>query len=261
MGVLLFLFLLSVMPASSNWVPSIQAELLKYGYKAYEIKKLQVVKSPSKSMLGPEWNLLVNGTFYDPATQNPNPVVANNRKLISSAAWSDSLWRRGMIVATQDGWISLCRMTGKVVDSSIQLDEIEKKCVQKGKLSDVMGGGAFLIENGKFTPEFFSSKSQYWASAEAVSSGRKALHTFVASWGDRIFVVQNTRTKEAWNFTKRRAGEVVSDFLAIQDTFKKQGALDSWNLIKFDGGSGFFSCSASGCSGLANNPTGILVSY
>ena len=205
---------------------------------------------------GPTPDLVTNGAFYDGDSRVMGVTV--RRGVADNPAENDiKFYTRGALAQLKDGSFALCSPDkGGPRLNEFEFDRICSD-VPITEVSEVLHGGALLIQNGKpacsdgeglpgcdinidlYRHQHFDNGGRGFASDQM----RSTKHTVYALKNGRLFV--------AWprdSFSKS-GRQIQKEFL--------DAGFDG--VIKFDGGSGFFVRGDEYKSGNGSNPSGVLV--
>jgi hypothetical protein len=224
-------------PESRSKGPDLAA-LRSKGYLVYPLASLNALNSDPKARqpdrplpqqgagAGKPYDVVTNGgfTFDTPGRYHMNPAGPIMRDGHLDSAGLGKTAGRGGVAVLQDGSIVVGRQEGG------KAEQLQSRFGQEGNpVSDFMGGGALLVENGKAVSGKDLFERQRFDQGAAASTGngldaqqmRQTAHTVVGIRDGQAWIVVPT------NHSGR---QIQSDLMSM--------GFDS--VVKFDGGSGAF---------------------
>jgi hypothetical protein len=201
------------------------ADLRRQGYRLYPIAQLNVLNSvaaqgrdaslASQRVGAGGYDVVANGTFYFPGTA-PSSSAAVVRDGGLDTQGIEKTSRRAGVAILSDGTIAVARMDGA------SLQTIKNR--YGGSLTDFMGGGALLIEDGRAVSSRDLLERQKFDQGDGginAQQMRRTDHTLIGIRDGQAFLI---------GASDKTGAQMQAQLLAA--------GFDS--VVKFDGGSGSY---------------------
>ncbi len=228
--------------AELSAAPLLPKGALPAGYVAIPIKTAWIL-APGKNSaiesirLTGEWDLVMNGTFYD-ASFRPVGTVYHSRKEV--AAGIGKARRRGAVAVLADGSLRLCLQPEETGPEALQA-----ACARgEAPISGFLGGGALLLKDRVATSSDHLYRVQRFDNGGQgldADQFRKTTHSLIALYPGG--------TPYAIAALNKNGREMQRDLIHA-------GFLTA---VMLDGGSGFHFRTPAKTYGKNRNPTGLLI--
>ncbi len=206
---------------------------------------------------GPLPDLIVNGVFYD--GQGHVMGVTVRRGLSDNPVPQDTkYYGRGALAQLKNGSFAFC--LANIPGPTLNEDEFDRICrngKEPSEVSQVIQGGALLVQNGKAacsdgnTPQGCDSEIDLYRHQKFDNGGRGLKSDQMRSTQHTVFALKDDQLFVAWT-----EGSTAKSGRQIQSEFLTAG-FDA--VLKFDGGSGFFVRGEKHKTGNGSNRSGVMI--